>query len=172
MKDKFAYMRRDTIQSANFVTSGGQTSRSNQEEQLVDWRDLPDTERGELLYRQVFFVRCNLDNNEELKCNESVISLYLNNKTIQIEVILFKDPSQISIASTVPAADLFAGEDPMALPFKDRVTILNKMLEKFFIINESGICQMKVEVNEMPIQEYMAAKENEQKMMQKKDKSQ
>ena len=127
---------------------------------MVDWRDQPDLDKGSLLYRHIYNVRCNFDGGE-MKCNESVISLYLRDKTILIEVVLFKVPSQISIASQVPAPDLFAGEDPMSVPFKDRINILNRMLEKFFIISEGGMCQMKVEVNEVSIHEYMLAMQNE-----------
>jgi len=42
----------------------------------------------------------------------------------------------MSIASSVLAVDLF-GEDPMSIPFKDRVNLLNSMMEKFFIISEA-----------------------------------
>ena len=84
--------------------------------------------------------------------------MYLRYRIILIEVVLFREPSQISIASQVPAPDLFAGEDPLSVPFKDRTTILNKMLEKFFIVSEGGLCQMKVEVDEIDIHEYRAAK--------------
>lgn len=105
----------------------------------MDWRDQPELDKGSLLFRHVYYVRCNFDG-AEMKCNESVISLYLRDRMILIEVVLFREPSQISIASQVPAQDLFAGEDPMSVPFKDRITILNKVLEKFFIISEGGLC--------------------------------
>jgi hypothetical protein len=40
---------------------------------------------------------------------------------ILIEVVLYKDPQQISIASEVPAKELFFGEDPLQIPFRDRI---------------------------------------------------
>ena len=63
----------------------------------------------------------------------------------------------------MPAIDLFSGEDPALLNFKDMVYMVNKMLEKFFIVSQDGACQMKVEIDEIPIQEYMAKKALEAK---------
>ena len=62
--------------------------------------------------------------------------MYLKEHIILMEVILFRDPSQISISSEMAAIDLFSGEDPQNLAFKDMIFMVNKMLEKFFIVSE------------------------------------
>ena len=74
----------------------------------------------------------------------------------------------MSIASSVLAVDLF-GEDPMSIPFKDRVNLLNSMMEKFFIISEaqvfdgkkSMVYHMKVESDAVPIGAYMEERKKE-----------
>ena len=94
------------------------------------------------MYRQVYYVRCNFDDeqfhqpSDEFKSRESITSLYLRDDMILIEVILYKDRSQVSIASEVPATELFFGEEPTQIPFRDRISILNRMMEKFFIISD------------------------------------
>jgi hypothetical protein len=56
----------------------------------------------------------------------------------------------MSIASSVHALDLF-GDDPMLIPFKERIVMLNSMMEKFFIISEDSIYHMKVESEAVPV---------------------
>jgi hypothetical protein len=74
----------------------------------------------------------------------------------------------MSIASSVLAVDLF-GEDPLSIPFKDRITLLNSMMEKFFIISEASyidgkkkiVYHMKVESDAVPIQTYVEEQKKE-----------
>ena len=89
---------------------------------LSDWRDSPG-EKGTLLYRNIFVVRTLFDGAEE-DHQESVITLYLKDTHVKIEVSLYKEPSKMSIASSVLAGDLF-GDDPMSIPFKDRIHLLD-----------------------------------------------
>jgi hypothetical protein len=56
----------------------------------------------------------------------------------------------MSIASSVHAIDLF-GDDPMSIPFKERISLLNSMMEKFFVISEGSLYHMKVESDAVPI---------------------
>ena len=77
---------------------------------------------------------------------------------VNIEVSLYKEQSKMSIASSVHAMDLF-GDDPMSIPFKDRINLLNTMMEKFFIQSEASfpdgrrkvVYHMKVEADAVPI---------------------
>jgi hypothetical protein len=80
-------------------------------------------------------VRC-IFNGGEQTAQESVITMYLKEQSVNIQVSLYKEQSKMSIASSVSAVDLF-GEDPMSIPFKDRVNLLNSMMDKFFIISET-----------------------------------
>ena len=70
---------------------------------------------------------------------------------MQMEVLLYQDPAKMSIGSEINAITLF-GEDPLSMPFKDRVNILNTMMEKFFITSIDSVYHMKVESEQMPIQ--------------------
>jgi len=70
---------------------------------------------------------------------------------VNIEVSLYKDTSKMSIASSVHALDLF-GDDPLAIPFKERLVLLNSMMERFFVISEGQVYHMKVESDAIPIQ--------------------
>jgi len=101
---------------------------------ISDWRDIPG-EKGDLLYRNIFMVRSIFEGGQET-AQESVITLYLKDSYVNIQVSLYKEPSKMSIASSVLAADLF-GEDPMSIPFKDRVNLFNSMMEKFFVMSEA-----------------------------------
>ena len=115
---------------------------------ISDWRDSPG-EKGTLLYRNIFIVRCIFDGAEETS-QESVIALYLKDMNVNIEVSLYKEQSKMSIASSVHALDLF-GDDPMSIPFKERIVLLNSMMEKFFIISEDSVYHMKVESEAVPV---------------------
>ena len=133
---------------------------------ISDWRDIPG-EKGILLYRNIFTVRCIFNGSEEAP-QESVITLYLKDHNVNIQVSLYKEQSKMSIASSVLAVDLF-GEDPMSIPFKDRINLLNSMMEKFFIISEASVFDgkkkivyhMKVESDAVPIQTYLEDKKKE-----------
>lgn len=123
-----------------------------------DWRDYAG-EKGALLFRNIYHVRCITDGSEPVP-KESVITLYLKEQVVQMEVLLYNDPSKMSIASEVNAIELF-GEEPMNIPFKDRVTLLNSMMEKFFIISEDSVFHMKVESDTIPIQVFLEQQRKE-----------
>ena len=97
-----------------------------------------------------------------------MITLYLKDMNVNIQVSLYKEQSKMSIASSVLAVDLF-GEDPMSIPFKDRINLLNSMMEKFFIISEASLYEgkkkmvyhMKVESDAVPIWTYLEEKKKE-----------
>ena len=75
----------------------------------------------------------------------------------------------MSIASSVHSMDLF-GDDPFTIPFKDRVSLLNNMMEKFFVISEGQVYHMKVESDAEPVNLWMAEKEKEAILKNPKDK--
>jgi hypothetical protein len=122
---------------------------------VTDWRDSL-RERGALLYRNVFTLRCVFDGAEET-AQEGVITLYLKDESVNIEVALYKELSKMSIASTVHAQDLF-GDDPMAIPFRERIGLLTSMMEKFFVVSEGPIYHMKVESDAVPVQVWLEEK--------------
>jgi len=124
----------------------------------ADWRDVPG-EKGTLLYRNVFPVRCIFDGAEETPL-PSVITLYLKDQNVNIEVSLYNNDSKMSIASSVHALELFR-ENPLQIPFKERITLLNSMMEKFFIISEDSVYHMKVESDAVPIAVFCEAQEKE-----------
>ena len=107
----------------------------------------------------MFTIRCIFNGGEE-SAQEGVITLYLKDMSINIEVSLYKELSKMSIASSVHALDLF-GDDPEAIPFKERITLLNSMMEKFFVISEGSIYHMKVESDAVPVQTYLEEKRRE-----------
>ena len=65
-------------------------------------------------------MRCIFDGAHEAS-QDSVVTLYLKEDNVNIEVSLYNEPSRMSIASQVHSFDLF-GEDPMLIPFKERIT--------------------------------------------------
>ena len=70
----------------------------------------------------------------------------------------------MSIAASVPAQDLF-GYDPMQLHFKERLDILNNLLQKFLVVNdEHRNFQMKVDNNQIPISEYIEEETKKDKL--------
>jgi len=119
---------------------------------LSDWRD--NGHKGVLMYRNVFNVRCVFDAEESVK--QGMISMYLRDDHVQIEVCLYQDHSKMSIASSIYALDLF-GEDPMSLSFKERTSLLNSMMGKFFVVNECSVYHMKVENEAVPVEEFLEA---------------
>lgn len=118
----------------------------------LDWRNI-SREKGLLLYRNVFSVRCIFDGHDEA-AKESVITLYLKDQMVNIEVSLYNEPSRMQIASSVHYLDLF-GEDPTMIPFKERVTHIDKMMAQFFIISDNSSYHMKVENNAPPIEVFL-----------------
>lgn len=142
---------------------------SNQIEQTgdqLDWRDSPG-EKGTLLYRNVYHVRWVADGSEP-EPRESVITLYLKEQVVQMEVLPYQDPAKMSIGSEINAIALF-GEDPLGMQFKDRVTVLNNMMEKFFITSIGSVYHMKVESESIPINEFLAELEEGKKAKGKGD---
>ena len=78
-------------------------------------------------------------------------------------MLLYQDPAKMSIGSEINAITLF-GEDPLGMPFKDRVNILNTMMEKFFITSIDSVYHMKVESEQIPIQQFLAELEESKKV--------
>lgn len=172
-RDKWSYLASAQLADGQLATgselvdpraSSPMSRASNYVEQptdgamISDWRDSPG-EKGTLLYRNIFIVRCIFDGAEETS-QESVITLYLKDMNVNIEVSLYKEQSKMSIASSVHALDLF-GDDPMSIPFKERIVLLNSMMEKFFIISEDSVYHMKVESEAVPVQTYLEEKRQE-----------
>lgn len=130
--------------------------------QNTEWRSLQD--KGLLLYRGVKLVRTNFYNivdeensklsditgNRDEKVQESLISLYLKEDQVTIEVFLYKDEEKMSINTNVGAIELF-GREPNDIEFSERVTLLDSMLEKLFVLQQDGRFHMKVENNAEPI---------------------
>jgi hypothetical protein len=59
---------------------------------------MPLDQRGSLLFRDFFIVRCHFEGQEETE-SESLISLYQNMEVLNVEVFLYKDQEKMSIAS-------------------------------------------------------------------------
>mmetsp|Transcript_11761 Transcript_11761/g.18026 ORF Transcript_11761/g.18026 Transcript_11761/m.18026 type:complete len:86 (+) Transcript_11761:91-348(+) len=77
----------------------------------------------------------------------------------------------MSIASSIMSFDLF-GEDPSTLTFKERVQMLNNMMERLFIFTENQVYHMKVESEAMPIGAFLEARKKEALLKNPKDKAQ
>ena len=120
----------------------------------MDWRNV-SREKGLLLYRNVFMVRCIFDGGNE-QAQDSVITLYLKDQMVNIEVSLYNEPSRMQIASSVHCMDLF-GEDPTHVPFKERISHLDNMMSRFFIISDNSSYHMKVENDASPIEVFLDA---------------
>ena len=56
----------------------------------------------------------------------------------------------MQIASSVHYLELF-GEDPTLIPFKERITHLDNLMARFFIISDNNNYHMKVENDANPI---------------------
>ena len=78
-----------------------------------------------------------------------------------MEVKFFNDLSKMSIASEITSFELFGDEDPLSIPFRERINILNRILEKFFIICDRGTYKMKVDNDAIPIKEFTDTKKVE-----------
>mmetsp|Transcript_9734 Transcript_9734/g.9456 ORF Transcript_9734/g.9456 Transcript_9734/m.9456 type:complete len:353 (+) Transcript_9734:1213-2271(+) len=116
-------------------------------------------EKGQLLYRNSFMVRCQFDGKEETE-QESLISFYINKKEdIAVEVFLFREASKLTIATSVSGVDLF-GEEVEHLSFKEKVEMLDLMMEKLFVISENKQCHLKVENLAPPISEVLHQKKS------------
>jgi len=61
------------------------------------------------------------------KEEQGLISLYLKQNLVNIEVYLYRDTQKMSITSTVGALELF-GREPNEIPFNERIDLLNNML--------------------------------------------
>ena len=133
----------------------------------MDWRG-SSGEKGTLLYRNIYAVRC-VFNGQEPRPEDGVITLYLKDQSVNIEVSLYKELSKMSIASSVHALDLF-GDDPMNIPFRERVGLLNSMMEKFFVISDGAVYHMKVESDASPVNVWLAEKEKEALLKNPKEK--
>jgi len=66
----------------------------------------------------------------------------------------------MSIASSVHALDLF-GDDPAAIPFKERIGLLNNMMDRFFVISDGPVYHMKVESEALPVKEFIESKKKD-----------
>ena len=71
----------------------------------------------------------------------------------------------MSINTNVEALKLF-GRDPSTISFAERISSLDEMLEKLFVLQQDGRFHMKVEHQSAPISEIMEmkkeAKENDE----------
>ena len=75
-----------------------------------------------------------------------------------MEVKFYNDLSKMSIASEITSFELFGDEDPLSIPFKERINILNKILDKFFILCDRGTYKMKVDNDAISIKEFIETK--------------
>ena len=139
-----------------FLKTPGTAEDQNQ---LDEWKILQ--ERGLLLYRDCIVVRCNFENDEQLADEteqQSLISLYLKDDQVNIEVFLYNDAQKMSITSNVSAIELF-GREPIDIPFNERITLLRTMLEKLFVLQEDNRFHMKVEGEAEPISALLDKRE-------------
>ena len=60
----------------------------------------------------------------------------------------------MSINTNVQAIKLF-GREPSAIPFSERVSLLDTMLEKLFVLQQDGRFHMKVEHQAESIKTFM-----------------
>lgn len=63
---------------------------------------------------------------------------------MNIEVFLYNDEQKMSINTNVQAMKLF-GREPADISFTERVSLLDSMLEKLFVLQQDGRFHMKVE---------------------------
>lgn len=94
--------------------------------------------------------------------------MYFKDPSVNVEVTLYKDSARMSIASSVHASDLF-GEDPLAIPFRERIALLNTMMERFFVISEGSSYHMKVESDAQPLQAWLEEKKREASLKNPKE---
>ena len=95
------------------------------------------------MYRNIYHVRW-VVNTQDPVARQSVVTLYLKDQIVQMEVIMFEDSNKMSIGSEINAAILF-GDDPHELTFKERVSIVNEIMRKLFIIHVNSTYHIKVE---------------------------
>lgn len=88
---------------------------------------------------------------------ESLISLYLKDDQVSIEVFLYNDEEKMSINTNVSALELF-GREPGDISFSERVSLLDQMLEKLFVLQQDGRFHMKVENEAEPISKVISRK--------------
>ena len=63
---------------------------------------------------------------------------------MNIEVFLYQDEQKMSINTNVGAIELF-GREPNEISFSERISLLDSMLEKLFVLQQDGMFHMKVE---------------------------
>ena len=97
-----------------------------------------------LLLRDVMILRmCDFSLSEEdiqqgrFNEKKSLISLYLKNKQINIEVFFYSDDQKMSIIGSVDAQELLQ-DDPLKVPFSERVYLISQILERLFVNEEQG----------------------------------
>ena len=78
-----------------------------------------------------------------------------------MEVKLFNDLIKMSFAFEMPICDIFLDEDPMQIPFKERIIILNSILEKTFIYNDRGTHKIKSDNEAISINDFIDLKQSE-----------
>lgn len=115
----------------------------------------------------MFTVRCLFDGTAETS-QDGIITLYFKDPNVNVEVCLYRELSRISIASTVHSFDLF-GEDPTLIPFRERIALLNNMMERFFVMSEGPAYHMKVESDAVPIQAWLEEKRREASLKNPKE---
>ena len=113
-----------------------------------------------LLYRNATEVRCNFDSEKEyFEEQKSLISFFLKEEMVMIEVFLYNEAKQLSITSNVSALELF-GKDPTEIDFCERVKHLENMVDKLFILQEDNKYHMKVEANAEPMSVVLERRKN------------
>lgn len=98
-----------------------------------------------------------LSNGGVLSEAESLITLYLKEGQVNIEVFLFKDKDKMSITSNVMATEIF-DQDPISINYARRMNLLNQMLDRLFVIQSEGAFHMKVENDAIPMSQILEAK--------------
>lgn len=122
----------------------------------VDLFDLPSGvllqkhERGELLYRNIFRIRCWFQASEETEL-DSLISFYTKKEGLMtVEVFIHTLEHKMSIASQVSIPEIF-GVDHEKLSFSQKTQVLDHMMEKLFVIQSEGQYHLKVDNDAVPL---------------------
>ncbi|CDW76064.1 UNKNOWN [Stylonychia lemnae] len=110
-------------------------------------------ERGNLLYRNVYVVRCIFDSREEQE-QQSIISFYQKRDAMQVEVYLYKDHQKMSIASQVSSQDLF-GADYQDFTYQQQIQMLDQMMERLYVLSDNQTYHLKVESEAVPISQIL-----------------
>ena len=90
---------------------------------IDEWKSTLD--KGLLLYRDSIDVRCYFNQKDDtFEEQKSMVSFYLKDENVMIEVFLYHEAKQMSITSTVSAIELF-GRDPTEIDFSERIKHLS-----------------------------------------------